>query len=45
MVGTSSGGMATSISPSSVSTLLGSPGKPTLSSLRTVLRPPSQPTG
>lgn len=37
-------GTATSISPSSVSTVAGSPGKPMPSSLRTELRPPSQPT-
>lgn len=41
---TVSGDAAASITPSSVSTLEGSPGKPTPSSLRTVLRPPSQPT-
>ena len=40
----SSGGTPTSISPISVSVREGSPGKPTPSSLRTVLRPPSQPT-
>ena len=40
----SSGDAVTSISPSSVSTFDGSPGNPTPSSLRTVLRPPSQPT-
>jgi hypothetical protein len=40
----SSGGAATSTSPSSHSILAGSPGKPIASSLRTVLRPPSQPT-
>jgi hypothetical protein len=40
----SSCGTPTSISPISVSVREGSPGKPTPSSLRTVLRPPSQPT-
>jgi hypothetical protein len=40
----SSCGAATSISPISVSFRDGSPGKPTPSRLRTVLRPPSQPT-
>ena len=44
MAATVAGSSVTSISPSSVSTLAGSPGKPTPSSLRTVLRPPSQPT-
>ena len=39
-----SGEAVSSTSASSVSTRLGSPGKPTPSSLRTVLRPPSQPT-
>ena len=38
------GSAVTCISPSSVSTVAGSPGKPMPSSLRTVLRPPSQPT-